>query len=97
MKRVKKTVLGALILSVCLLSGCVPETLEDASPVEQQETETQAILKERQPKCTEDGIGYSFRTHEKKFQVYQKNGTWEDMVGQHRSGKAWGFSGRICH
>ncbi len=80
MKRVKKTVLGALILSVCLLSGCVPETLEDASPVEQQETETQAILKERQPKCTEDGIGYSFRTHEKKFQVYQKNGTWEDMV-----------------
>ncbi len=82
MKRLKKGVFGMLTLCVCLLSGCASrEMAEDSKPVE--ELKTQETVKEpeqSQPKCTEGGIEYSFRTHGKKFQAYGKDGTWQDMV-----------------
>ncbi|MCI9136483.1 MAG: family 2 glycosyl transferase [Lachnospiraceae bacterium] len=107
MKKLKRGAMAALalILTASLFSGCGRKESEltiDSGTKDTLKTETDQKKKNignTMPVYTEDGVSYTFRTSEKKFQIYGKDGQWQDTfsVGVNiGAGKPGAFPGEFA-
>lgn len=108
MKRLRSSAALILVLAISagLFSGCshknseitIDSDTKDGTKAE-QEKETTKVESPVLPVYTEDEIQYSFRTNEKKFQVYKEDGSWQDIfpVGVNiGAGKPGAFPGEFA-